>query len=110
MNFYPRCITHEAQETLSNSGHILPCCWMDNEFDKKDHLIGQLYSDHLHIDNISSREELLQSAEWVELFNAIITKQNLPKCCIRECSTQHQWCSRRDSYFGEEADNIIARQ
>ena len=119
MKLHPKCVLQQAQESMSNNGYITPCCWVDNMHDRQHPLVEALYSEHLHIDNIESREELLLSDEWVAFFDVIINKpEEAPACCFRECgkvikgklSDNSRSSYRRDSYFGEEAIKIIDDQ
>lgn len=104
--FFPKCLNSKAQEALSNNGFILPCCWVDNLEAKEDPRIDALFSEHLHINNIKSREELLFSKEWLELFQDLLDENDIPKTCLRECSNK-QRAYRRDSYFGNDAKIIV---
>tara|TARA_B100000424_G_scaffold242996_1_gene212249 strand:+ start:3265 stop:3573 length:309 start_codon:yes stop_codon:yes gene_type:complete len=50
----------------SNTGHILPCCWVDNDRLKRHELGSRLLHPDLSIDNNETIEDILLSDAWVE--------------------------------------------
>ena len=50
----------------SNTGHILPCCWVDGEVLKRHELGRKLIHPDLSIDNNETIEDILLSDAWLE--------------------------------------------
>ena len=61
----PRCLEGKALGH-SNTGHILPCCWVDGEVLKRHELGRKLIHPDLSIDNNETIEDILLSDAWLE--------------------------------------------
>ena len=80
--WYPHCIHLDKPKGHSAHGHILPCCWADND----DPGFAPLIKEKLKIENNDSIEEILLSEEWQE-FGRILTEQprKAPRTCWKYC-------------------------
>tara|TARA_B100001142_G_C14180035_1_gene595770 strand:+ start:56 stop:361 length:306 start_codon:yes stop_codon:yes gene_type:complete len=84
----PKCILTNRDLSYSNSGHILPCCWVNTQFNDK--YIKHLFKDNLHIDNNDTIEDIVNSKEWKEFMNVLKNNsdEDLPKQCKIFCSVK----------------------
>lgn len=103
--FYPKCLTLEAKEVLTNTGHILPCCYIDTLFARKHPLLDALYSEHLKVSNVDNKEEIILSEEWQRFFDMIIEEDNIPEPCRRECGQTRD--GTVDTYMDTDVIKII---
>ena len=87
--FRPKCLVDEIQIALTNRGHLIPCCWCDEEWSLKTPEFQKL----LKVSKISEVEdikEILYSKEWTEFEEKLKTEKNIPKICIQHCMVKEE--------------------
>lgn len=85
MTFKPMCMDkNKGNFGHSSRGYLLPCCWLD--FNSDEDLIKDLYSEHLHLDNVDDIEEILLSPEWIKFTKSIQSADTASKRCLEYCS------------------------
>ena len=85
-NWEPLCITKPKGKYVGHSatGHLLPCCWCENQ---KDEEFKPLYKENLKIKNVDGIDEILLSDEW-KYFAGLLSNdpvKNAPKTCWKYC-------------------------
>ena len=78
----PKCLHTDRDLSFANTGHILPCCWLNTSYNQPG--IKELFSEKLHIDN-NTVEDIINSEEWINFFNNLKTGK-APKNCRIFCS------------------------
>jgi len=68
---------------FSASGYYVPCCWMDNAFDRKENP-GGIYNKELNVKNGITPEDALNSRQWKNFYRKILFK---PKEAGSRCKT-----------------------
>lgn len=83
-SFKPKCIHTNRDLSFSNTGHILPCCWLNTQ--NKEIGVSKLFDSKLHIDN-NTVEEILNSEDWKNFFNILKNDSSkVPFTCKRFCT------------------------
>ena len=83
---HPRCLMGKPLGH-SNTGHILPCCWVDGEVLNTHELGSKLIHSDLSIDNNETIEDILLSDAWVEWGNMLKNSpEKAPHFCWKYCS------------------------
>ena len=112
MKLVPKCVHANRAEAYVNTGHILPCCWVDGLFARKEPEIEALFADHLKVENNNSLEDILFSKEWIEFYDLILNHpEKAPKECYKYCgeSTNLRKNPQRDRIMDSEViENLIA--
>ena len=82
----PKCLLTNRDLSYSGTGHILPCCWVNTQFNDK--YVKPLFKDTLKIENNNSVEEILDKNEWKEFMNVLENNPDdkLPYACKKYCS------------------------
>ena len=79
----PKCLV-KKELAYTATGHLLPCCWCENQKDKE---FLPLYKEKLKIENVDGIDEILLSDEWKH-FADLLTKnpvKTAPKTCWKYC-------------------------
>ena len=87
--FRTKCLVDEIQIALTNRGHLIPCCWCDEEWSLKTPEFQKL----LKVSKISEVEdikEILYSKEWTEFEEKLKTEKNIPKICTQHCMIKEE--------------------
>ena len=66
--FAPLCLKNDVGRALVNSGHILPCCYMDYSFRFKHEELPKVFQhltdEELNISNAGTVEDIFNSNQW----------------------------------------------
>jgi len=81
-NFNPKCVFTKRDLSYSNTGHILPCCWLNTQY--KEPMIKELFNERLHINN-NKVEDIINSIEWIDFFNKL-KSDTAPRTCRKFCT------------------------
>jgi len=113
----PRCMvksrTGQQQAAVSNRGHLIPCCWLD-EKQTMDHPIMQELLKVSKISEVENIEQILFSKEWQE-FEKDLREQNMDKIlpsCKHHCRLREDDDKiKKEIHYGKtgkvEGKNII---
>lgn len=78
----PKCLEHGGYLAWSATGHLLPCCWYDNQNKK---YIPELIQDKFNLKD-NTVQEVLDSKEWKEFIDKVERHDiTLPMICHRYC-------------------------
>lgn len=100
-SFRPKCLFDGKEHGHSTTGHILPCCYLDDIFENAYacELQKNLFKDHLKIENNESIRQILDSKEWLAFYKAIDDavegKADPPQTCFLQCTDKQK---ERNSY------------
>jgi hypothetical protein len=76
----PKCLNGDKDYGWSAMGYLLPCCWHDVRENYKEE-IKDLFKNELHISNVNSIEEIINSVEWKNFYASM----NKNSCCNFYC-------------------------
>ena len=78
----PLCLAGKMQAAVTNRGHLIPCCWLD-DFNNLKHPIMLELLKVSKISEVEDIEEIVFTKEWIE-FNKNLKERNydkiLPTC------------------------------
>ena len=78
----PRCIAGTMEAAVTNRGHLIPCCWLDDK-NNLNHPIMKSLLKVSKISEVEDIEEIVFTKEWIE-FNKNLKVRNydkiLPTC------------------------------
>jgi hypothetical protein len=81
----PKCIYANKDFGYSTTGHLTPCCWANVSY--ADSYLEDLFTDALHIDNVDSIEDILNSKPWQDFYGMLINEpERAPRLCKKYCS------------------------
>jgi hypothetical protein len=81
----PKCLPPGKKEiAYTTTGHIVPCCWLDNPRGWEEPQIKRLYQNKLKVSNNKDIESIVDSKEWNEFFKELKTDPSYT--CKRFCS------------------------
>ena len=113
----PRCMfknkAKSQQAAVSNRGHLIPCCWLDNA-NTLNHPIMKELLKVSKINEVEDIEQILFSKEWQE-FEKNLRERNMDKildCCKHHCRLREDKDKLKiETHYGKtggvEAKNII---
>lgn len=72
-----------------SNGYLLPCCWLDSPFFKKELSTLGLYDEELKLSNNETVDNIVNSKQW-KTFIEIITNnyERAPFKCKRQCGNE----------------------
>ena len=83
----PKCINEGKADTYCNTGHLLPCCMLDDGTED-DKWITTLRSEHLKVENVSSVKEIHHSDEWLAFHTMLLENpDDAPRKCKSYCGS-----------------------
>ena len=95
--FVAQCMNGKMQMAMSNRGHLLPCCWCDQEWT----LNTPLFQKMLKVSKVSEAEnvdEIVLSDEWREFEENLRTEKNIPKVCVEHCKDRGDDNIKRETF------------
>lgn len=82
----PKCLLTKRSLSLSNTGHLMPCCWLNTKYTQKG--IVQLFKSEHHLDNNSNINDIINSNDWKNFFKVLKEDpKNAPFTCKSFCNT-----------------------
>ena len=88
----PRCIAGTMEAAVTNRGHLIPCCWLDDK-NSMNHPVMQSLLKVSKISEVEDIEEIVFTKEWME-FEKNLKERNFDKI-LPTC--KHQCQVREDS-------------
>ncbi len=113
----PRCMfknkIKSQQAAVSNRGHLIPCCWLDNAKTINHPIMKELLKVS-KINEVEDIEQIVFSKEWQE-FEKNLRERNMDKilhCCKHHCRLREDKDKLKiETHYGKtggvEAKNII---
>ena len=84
MKFKPKCMQNKIQMALTNRGHLIPCCWCDEQWSLKTPAFQKLLKVS-KVSEVEDIEEILMTKEWMEFEENLRLERKIPKICIDHC-------------------------
>ena len=82
--FYPKCLD-KKELSLIHTGHILPCCWVNDQINNPEW--KSFFAEELHLDNFETIDEIFETKTWQDFIDMLNNDhKNAPKKCKRMCS------------------------
>jgi len=105
----PKCLTGGQEAfAITNRGELIPCCWLDNQVNRRDpDYIKLLIASH--IQDYDSIEEILFTDEWLEFQDNLKKGIGFTIChlvCKKRDSPQH----KRETFYGEDNDKKYVKE
>ena len=109
--FVAQCMNGKMQMAMSNRGHLLPCCWFDQEWTLSTPLFQRL----LKVSKVSEAEnidEIVLTDEWRE-FEQIMKDgeagdhSKVPKNCLYHCLQRGEDKLKIEHHLDEEGKSIV---
>jgi hypothetical protein len=80
---YPKCL-HNKELSLCYTGHILPCCWINDQFNEDEW--KDFFSTEMNIDKFETIDEIFETETWKNFFGMLkINPTNAPTRCKVMC-------------------------
>lgn len=80
----PKCL-HNKELSLCYTGHVLPCCWINDQIDNIEW--KEFFSDDMHLDNFETIDQIFATDTWKNLMYLLKHNPiNAPKKCKLMCS------------------------
>ena len=98
----PKCITENRDLAYVSTGHLTPCCWVNDNFEK---YLKDIVSLEMHIDNFDSIEDILLSKPWKDFFDMLMNNpSDAPQVCQRYCGVDKSWeeIEGKETFIGKE--------
>ena len=77
--FVAQCMNGKQQMAMSNRGHLLPCCWCDQEWTLNTPLFQKMLKVSKLAD-VDKVEDILESKEWTEFADNLNNNIGLDVC------------------------------
>lgn len=85
MSINPKCIFSNRDLAFTTTGHLTPCCWVNNSFHEP--FLKDLLSPEMSIDNFDTIEEILESEPWKKLYDILLNEPSkAPRTCKFYCT------------------------
>ena len=85
----PRCIAGTMQAAVTNRGHLIPCCWLDDK-NNLNHPIMKSLLKVSKISEVDNIEQIVFTKEWIE-FEKNLKERNFDKIlptCKHQCQVR----------------------
>jgi hypothetical protein len=85
----PRCIAGTMQAAVTNRGHLIPCCWLDDK-NNLNHPIMKSLLKVSKISEVDDIEQIVFTKEWIE-FEKNLKERNFDKIlptCKHQCQVR----------------------
>ena len=109
----PRCIAGTMQAAVTNRGHLIPCCWLDDK--SKHHMNHPIMKSLLKVSKISEVDDIEQivlSKEWIN-FKKNLEEENFDKIlptCQRQCQVRADRDKmKKETFFDPETGKMVWR-
>lgn len=96
----PKCIDNRQPSFgLTNRGELIPCCWMDTQFNRFDEDYQKLLAVS-KIEDYDSIDEILLTDEWIE-FSKNISKGIGFAWCHHVCKKRETAQHKRENWYDD---------
>lgn len=86
--FKPKCCCSGQQLAITNRGHLIPCCYIDNTIGMSDPIIQQLLTVS-KISDYEKIEEIMKTQEWIQFEENLLSKNGAwPLVCVHHCQVR----------------------
>ena len=105
----PRCIAGTMQAAVTNRGHLIPCCWLDD----KNNLNHPIMLELLKVSKISEVDDIEQivfTKEWME-FEKNLKERNFDKIlptCKHQCQVREDRDKiKKEIFFDSKTGKMV---
>jgi hypothetical protein len=98
MKFKPKCLRGEIQTALTNRGHLIPCCYCDEQWVLKLPEFKKILKVS-KVSEVEDIEEILYSKEWMEFEENLRLEKNIPEVCIDHCKDRGDDKIRKETCY-----------
>lgn len=105
MKFKPKCLKGELQIAFTNRGHLIPCCYCDEQWVLESPQFKKLLKAS-KVSEVEDIEEILYSKEWMEFEENLRTEKNIHKICIEHCSDRGDDKIKKEEYLNPKGEVI----
>ena len=109
----PLCIAGKMQTAVTNRGHLLPCCWLDDKTDT--HMNHPIMKSLLKVSKVSEVddiEEIVLTKEWID-FEKNLKERNFDKilpACKRQCQVREDGDKmKKETFFDPKTGKMVWR-
>ena len=107
----PRCIAGTMQAAVTNRGHLIPCCWLDDT-NNMNHPTMQSLLKVSKISEVEDIEQIVFSKEWIE-FNKNLQERNFDKIlptCKHQCQVREDRDKiKKEIFFDSKTGKMVWR-
>lgn len=104
--FSPKCMSNKIQMAMTNRGHLIPCCWCDEEWSLKTPAFAKLLKVS-KVSEVEDIEEIIMSKEWLEFEENLRLEKNIPKICIDHCMKKEDDDDRKIETIIDNEGNLV---
>lgn len=90
---------------ITNLGQLIPCCWADNQFNRKDKDYQKLLMAS-HITDYDTIEEIFETEEWINFFVGLKENKGFAVCynvCKKRESPQH----KKEVFVNKDGEDYV---
>ena len=105
--FKPKCLKGEIQTAYTNRGHLIPCCYCDEEEDLATPQLQRL-TNVSKVSEVEDIEQILLSEPWLKFEEDLRTENwpEIPKTCLRHCTDRGDDPIRKSTYLDDKGKVI----
>ena len=98
--FKPKCLKGEIQTAYTNRGHLIPCCYCDEEEDLATPQLQRL-TNVSKVSEVEDIEQILLSEPWLKFEEDLRTENwpEIPKICLHHCTDRGDDPIRKSTYL-----------
>ena len=109
--FEPKCINGTMQAAVTNRGHLIPCCWLDDK-NNLNHPIMKSLLKVSKISEVDDIEQIVFTKEWIE-FDKNLKERNFDKilpACKRQCQVREDGDKmKKETFFDPKTGKMVWR-
>ena len=105
--FKPKCLKGEIQTAYTNRGHLIPCCYCDEEEDLATPQLQRL-TNVSKVSEVEDIEQILLSEPWLKFEEDLRTENwpEIPKICLHHCTDRGDDPIRKSTYLDDKGKVI----
>ena len=107
----PRCIAGTMQAAVTNRGHLIPCCWLDDK-NNLNHPIMKSLLKVSKISEVDDIEQIVFTKEWME-FEKNLKERNFDKIlptCKHQCQVREDRDKiKKEIFFDSKTGKMVCK-
>ena len=109
--FEPKCINGTMQAAVTNRGHLIPCCWLDDK-NNLNHPIMKSLLKVSKISEVDDIEQIVFTKEWIE-FEKNLKERNFDKIlptCKHQCQVREDRDKiKKEIFFDSKTGKMVCK-
>ena len=107
--FKPKCLSGEIQAAYTNRGHLIPCCYVDEEKDLATPQLKRL-TDVSKVSEVEDIEQILFSKPWMKFEEDLRTENwpEIPNICLHHCKDRGDDNLRIETWIDDKG-NLVSK-